>query len=62
MGGTYSFKGDDYTETAEFATSEMVAFLDKTHPFKVRMEGDKWFLSGTLANGLKIEEIWQRAR
>lgn len=62
MGGPYTLKGEDYTETAEFATGEMVRFLDKTHPFKVRVEGDKWFLSGTLANGLRIEEIWQRAK
>lgn len=62
MGGPYTLKGEIYTETVEFATGGMVRFLDKTHSFKVRVEGDKCFLSGTLATGLKIEEIWQPAK
>lgn len=61
-GGPYTLKGEIYTETIEFATGGMVEFLDKTHPFKIRMEGDKCFVSGTLANGLKIEDIWQRVK
>ena len=62
-GGVYVLKDDIYTETMEFATGEyMLALLDKKHAFKVRVEGDKWFVTGELNNGLKIEEIWQRVK
>ena len=61
-GGPYTLKGEIYTETIEFATGDMVRFLDATHPFKFRVEGDKCFVSGTLANRLKIEDIWQRVK
>lgn len=61
-GGPYTLKGEIYTETIEFATGGMVGFLDAVHPFKIRVEGDKCFVSGTLANGLKLEDIWQRVK
>ena len=61
-GGPYTLKDDTYTETIEFATGGMVAFLDKRHAFKSRIEGDKWYVSGVLNNGLKIEDIWQRVK
>ncbi len=61
-GGPYTLKGEIYTETIEFATGGMVGFLDAVHPFKIRVEGDKCFVSGTLATGLRIEDIWQRVK
>ena len=61
-GGPYTLKDDTYTETIEFATGPMVAYLDKKHAFKIRMEGDKCYVSGELADGLKIEDVRQRVK
>jgi hypothetical protein len=59
-GGRYTFRSGVYTETIDFVGDGMVPFLGKTHEFKITIQGDKCFQSGQLANGLKIEEVWQR--
>jgi hypothetical protein len=61
-GGPYSLEGNVYTETIEFAGEGMTAYLGGKHAFTIRVDGDKFFLSGQLADGLKIEEIWQRVK
>ena len=61
-GGPYTLKDDTYTETIEFATGPMSAYLDKKHAFKIKLDGDKCHVSGELADGLKIEDIWQRVK
>lgn len=61
-GGAYSLSGDTYTESIDFADAGMASYLGAKHTFKIRVEGDKFFLSGLLADGLKIEEIWQRVK
>jgi hypothetical protein len=61
-GGAYLLSGDTYTESIDWADSGMESYLGKKHAFTIRVEGDRLFLSGTLADGLKIEEIWQRVK
>lgn len=34
----------------------------KEQSFKIKIDGDKWFLSGVLSNGVKIEEVWRLVR
>jgi hypothetical protein len=53
--------GNIYTESIDFG-SGMDTYLGKKHVFTIRVEGDKFFLSGSLADGLKIEENWQRLK
>ena len=60
-GGTYSLIGDSYTESIDFGLG-MDAYFGAKHAFTIRVEGDKFFLSGSLADGLKTEEVWQRLK
>jgi len=61
-GGAYSLSGDTYTESIDWVDAGMEPYLGKKHAFTIRVEGDKFFLSGALADGLKIEENWQRVK
>jgi hypothetical protein len=61
-GGTYSLVGDNYIESIDFADASMASYLGSKHAFTIRVEGDKFHLSGSLADGLKIEEVWQRVK
>jgi len=61
-GGSYSFSGDIYTESTDFAIGGMTSYLGKKHVFTVRVEGDRLTQSGALSTGLKIEEIWHRIK
>jgi hypothetical protein len=60
-GGAYSLNGNTYTESIDFGLG-MDTYLGQKHAFTIRVEGDKFFLSGLLADGLKIEEVWQRVK
>jgi hypothetical protein len=40
--------------------SGFATIRDKEHSFRWRVEGNKWYLNGQLANGVKIEEVWER--
>ena len=60
-GGNYKLKGDVYEETPEYGLgASFEAVKGQTHAFKWRVEGDKWYHSGKLANGLEINEVWER--
>jgi hypothetical protein len=60
-GGTYSLSGNTYTESIDFGLG-MDTYSGAKHAFTIRVDGDKFFLSGSLADGLKIEEVWQRVK
>lgn len=60
-GGTYSLSGNIYTESIDFGLG-MDTYSGKKHAFAIRVENDKFFLSGSLDDGLKIEEVWQRVK
>jgi len=59
-GGSYTFSGDDYTEKIEFGGQGMAGYIGKEHKFKVSINKDKMEMSGELADGLKIKEVWEK--
>jgi hypothetical protein len=61
-GGIYAREGDTYTESIQFAGRGMTSYLGKKQVFTVRVDGDRWYQSGILSDGLKIEEMWQRVK
>lgn len=61
MGGPYALKGDKYEETPEYGITEIFTSIKgKPQSFTWRVEGGKWYHSGTISSGLTIEEVWQR--
>jgi hypothetical protein len=60
-GGTYTIKGDAYSEFLEFGLA-MEPYIKQSHNYTVKVEGDLQFLSGPLTPDLKIEEIWKRVK
>ena len=61
-GGPWTLDDEAYTETIEFAGEGMESYLGKKQTFKIKVEGDKLSQSGQLSDGLKIEEVWRRAK
>ena len=62
-GGTYTLDGEKYEETPRYGRgADFEAVRDKPHTFTLKLEGDSWKHSGALANGLKIEEVWERVK
>ncbi len=61
-GGPYTLRDGVYTETIEFVGEGMETYLGKNQEFKIHVDGDKLYQSGQLSDGLKIEEVWQRAK
>jgi hypothetical protein len=60
-GGSYTLKDETYAETPEYGIStDFNIIKGKVHTFKVKVEGNKWYLDGKLSNGLTIEEVWER--
>jgi hypothetical protein len=60
-GGGCTFKGKQYEETPEYGLGDSFEVIKgKTHSFEWKVEGNKWYHSGKLANGLTIEEVWER--
>lgn len=59
-GGSYTVIGDTYFETPTYATGDFHGLKGKTQRFTWRVEGNRWFHSGTLTSGLTIEEVWER--
>ena len=62
-GGTYTLRGDEYTETIEYGVgSDFEGIKNASHPFKCRIEGDTWHHNGKLAGGTTIDEEWTRVK
>lgn len=60
-GGVYTLKGEVYEETPEYGiSSDFDLIKGKAQTFKWKVEGNKWYHSGKLSNGLTIEEVWER--
>jgi len=60
-GGGYTIKGDAYEETPQYGMSEDFELIkDKAQTFKWKVEGNKWYHTGKLSNGLTIDEVWER--
>ena len=61
-GGRYSLTGNHYAETVEYGYGEgMAPYIGKTQDFNLRIDGQRWYHSGTETNGNTVEEIWERA-
>jgi hypothetical protein len=58
-GGTYVLDGENYIENIDFGLG-MNYYLGTQSAFKIRIEGDKMYLSGELSSNLKIEEVWSK--
>jgi hypothetical protein len=62
-GGSYTLQGDRYEETPRYGLGEDSALTrDKVQSFTVKIDGDKWHHVGTLSNGVKIDEVWERCK
>lgn len=60
-GGTYTLEGNTYIESIDFGFG-MDSYLGQKQTFTVKVEGNMFFMSGSLSDGYKIEEIWQRVK
>ena len=62
-GGIYTLNGDQIVETPQYGLGEDFEIVrDKPQTFSFKIEGDRWHHSGTLSNGLKIDEVWERCK
>ena len=62
-GGTCTFDGKTYKENYEFGGPGIPAELvGKQQVFTAELDKDKWTHSGTLTNGVRVEEIWRKVR
>ncbi len=60
FGGTYSLKGGAYEETPLYGTGDVHGLKGKPQSFRCRVEGNRWYHSGTLSGGATLEEVWER--
>ena len=62
-GGTYTFDGKTYKEKYEFGGPGLPAELvGKEQTFTAELEGDQWTHAGTLSNGFRVREVWNRVK
>ena len=59
-GGSYDLKGAEYTEKLEFASKELESIVGKAFAFKVTVQGDKLRQTGSVGEGIDLDETWQR--
>lgn len=60
-GGRYTYDGKRYTESVEYGVGEgMAPYIGKTEAFTLRIEGGRWYQSGTESDGTAVEEVWER--
>ena len=59
--GTWKLDGDTLIEKPIFGLGNSFETVKgQQHSFKCKIDGDKWYHSGRLANGLTIEEVFER--
>jgi len=60
-GGRYTYTGTRYAESVEYGVGEgMAPYIGKTQQFTLRIEGGRWYQSGTETDGTAVEEVWER--
>jgi hypothetical protein len=60
-GGRYTYNGTRYAESVEYGVGEgMAPYIGKTQEFTLRIEGGRWYQSGTETDGTAVEEVWER--
>ena len=62
LGGRYTVSGEDYAEIIEFPAIRGKTVTGNTNLFKLRLEGDRLTKIGTLSNGQKLNEVWQKVK
>jgi hypothetical protein len=59
-GGRYKYDGTRYAESVEYGVGEgMAPYVGKTQQFTLRIEGGRWYQSGTETDGTAVEEVWE---
>ena len=58
-GGSYVIEGDQYTEIIEYHAAR--DFIGKRLTFDCKVEGDRWYQSGYLPDGVYLKEVYRRA-
>ena len=62
-GGTFTLNGESYEERPQYGLAQDFEVVkDQVHKFTAKIDGDKWQHRGELANGLKIDEVWERQK
>ena len=60
-GGSYTFTGGVLESTPEYGLGpDFEAIKGKPQSYKCKVEGNKWYQTGTLSTGQTLEEVWQR--
>jgi hypothetical protein len=60
-GGPYTFNGEVMESTPEYGFgADFESIKGKRQSYKCRVEGNKWYQSGTLSTGTNLEEVWER--
>ena len=60
-GGPYTLKDGVMESTPEFGFgSDFQAIKGARQTYKCKVEGNKWYQSGTLSTGQSLEEVWER--
>lgn len=62
-GGTYSWNGNIYRENLQYGLgADVKGLVGKPQIFTGKVTETRWNHSGTLSQGEKIEEIWERVK
>jgi hypothetical protein len=61
-GGRCTIEGDRYTELIKYGLGPVMNLKGARQTFTWKLEGDKWHHSGTLSNGTRLEEIFERVK
>jgi hypothetical protein len=59
-GGTYTLEGGEFTQMGQFGVASTFPLVKGTNTYKCKIDGKKWYHTGKLANGLTIDEVWER--
>jgi hypothetical protein len=60
-GGSYTFKDGVMESTPEYGFgSDFEAIKGRRQSYKCKVEGNKWYQTGTLSTGQTLEEVWER--
>lgn len=62
-GGTYSWNGNTYRENLQYGLgADVKGLVGKPQIFTGKVTETRWNHSGTLSQGEKIEEVWERVK
>jgi len=62
-GGSYSLKDGTYTGHYDYSNSEAVrAIIGKGYKFTSKIEGDRWYHAGTIPNGVRFDDLYERVK